>query len=367
MGMSKSATEAGTRRYAERFAGRAAEGHFRQAQGLALSSLGIGTYLGNPDARTDTAYTEAVAEAVKSGVNVIDSAINYRFQRSERSIGAALKQLFAEGFAREELVLCTKGGFLTPDGDVPADPRAYFEREYFSRGVMKREEVAGWVHCMSASYLENQLQRSLRNLGVDCIDVYYIHNPETQFVAVTREEFRARVRAAFTFLESAVAAGSIRFYGMATWNAFRVPESERDHISAEEMAGIAREAGGAEHHFRFVQLPFNLRMPEAMMRPSQPLAGHRVPMNRAAEELGITLVASASLMQGEAAHDQPDFVREIFGLSSDLHRALQFARSAPGIATALVGMSRAAHVRQNLELIRVPPTPLEQFLKLFDH
>ena len=356
---------AGTRNYAARFSGRAAEGHFRIAHDRAFSSVGIGTYLGNPDARTDAAYTQAVAEAVRSGINVMDSAINYRFQRSERSIGTALRLLAAEGIPREELVICTKGGFLTPDGDSPADPRAYFEQEYFSKGVMKREEVVGRMHCMTPGYLANQLERSLRNLGVECIDVYYIHNPETQFMAVSREEFRMRVRAAFEFLESAVASARIRWYGMATWNAFRQPENAQDYISLEQMLNVAKSIAGEEHHFRFVQLPFNLAMPEALTLPNQSCAGHRVPMNRAAMELDITLVGSASLMQGSLASGLPDFVGDVLGFKSDLHRALQFARSAPGITTALVGMSRPEHVRQNGEITGTPPTPLDQFLRLF--
>ena len=74
------------------------QGHFRDAQRLAVSSLGIGTYLGNPDENTDRGYTAAIVEAAQNGINVIDAAINYRFQRSERSIGAALTELNAAGF-----------------------------------------------------------------------------------------------------------------------------------------------------------------------------------------------------------------------------------------------------------------------------
>src|SRR5213595_3570750 len=54
--ISKSATKEGTKRYAEKFRGRAAQGHFREMQRLALSSLGIGTYLGEPDEKTDEGY-----------------------------------------------------------------------------------------------------------------------------------------------------------------------------------------------------------------------------------------------------------------------------------------------------------------------
>src|SRR6266478_8048424 len=120
--MSKSATKEGTTRYAQKFRGRAAEGHFRETQRLALSSIGIGTYLGQPDAKTDEGYAAAAVAGVESGFNVLDAAINYRFQRSERSLGAAIQRLAARGLEREEIVVCTKGGYLTPDGAMPGDP-----------------------------------------------------------------------------------------------------------------------------------------------------------------------------------------------------------------------------------------------------
>src|SRR6266702_2530167 len=120
--MSERATLDGTRRYAESFRSRSADGHFREVHGMVLSSLGIGTYLGQPDSHTDAAYTAAIVTAVENGINFIDSAINYRFQRSERSIGAAIQQLAAKGISRDELVLCTKGGYLTPDGAMRSDP-----------------------------------------------------------------------------------------------------------------------------------------------------------------------------------------------------------------------------------------------------
>ncbi len=359
------ATPEGTRRYAARFAGGAAEGHFRQQQGLVLSSLGIGTYLGDPDARTDQGYTDAVVATVAGGINFIDSAINYRFQRSERSIGAALKQLTELGHQRDELIVCTKGGYLTPDGEVPADPSEYFFREYIEPGIFRVDEIVGG-HCMTPRYLEDQLERSRRNLGVDCIDVYYLHNPETQLGMVAREEFSSRVRAAFEYLESAVAAGKIRSYGMATWNGFRQPEGAPDYISLGKMEILAREVAGEAHHFHFVQLPYNLGMTEALTRPNQVLDNRKLPMIEAAHALGITVIGSASLLQGQVARNLPGFIAEALGLESDLERALQFARSSPGITTALVGMSRVEHVRANLRLVGVPPASDEQFTKLFD-
>ena len=363
--MSLFATADSTKKYAARHAGRAAEGHFRERQGLLLSSLGIGTYLGEPDAPTDRAYTGTIIEAAESGANVIDSAINYRFQRSERSVGAALEELARRGYARDEFVICTKGGFLTPDGDMPADAGEYFNREYVETGILREGDVAAGCHSIAPKFIEDQLERSRHNLGIETIDVYYLHNPETQLGEVPREMFNKRLRDAFEFLESAVAAARIHFYGLATWNAFRQAENAQDFLSLAAMESLARDVAGGSHHFRFVQLPCNLGMTEALTRANQPLDGRRVPMVEAATNLGITLIASAALLQGQLSRGLPSFVTKALGMKSDAERALQFVRSTPGITTALVGMSRAEHVRANLSLVGVAPASQNQFSGLF--
>src|SRR6266513_1430432 len=311
--MSKSATKEGTKRYAQKFAGRAAEGHFRETQRMVLSSVGIGTYLGQPDAKTDEGYAAAAVTAVESGINVIDAAINYRFQRSERSIGAAIRQLAAKGFDRDEIIVCTKGGYLTPDGSMPADPNEYFFREYIQPGVFSAKDIAAGSHCMTSKFLKNQLGRSLKNLGVECVDVYYLHNPETQLSEVPKEEFLNRIREAFTFLESAVEAGEIQYYGVATWNGFRQDARARDALQLGEITQMAQEIAGGRHHFRFVQLPFNLAMTEALTLGNQSLRGRDRTVMEAASDLDITLIASASLLQGQVAKNRPGFVGEGLG------------------------------------------------------
>jgi len=304
--------------------------------------------------------------AVEGGVNVIDTAINYRLQRSERAIGAALKQLVSNGFSREGFVLCTKGGFLTPDGEMPTDPNIYFKKEFLDRGIFNVEDIAAGCHCMAPRYLENQLERSRRNLGVECVDVFYLHNPETQLNEVPPEEFHRRIEAAFKFLESVAAAGKIGAYGMATWNAFREDPSAEGYLPLEGMADIAREVAGEDHHFRFVQLPFNLAMPEALTRPNQVVGGRAMPMVQAARALGVTLLTSAALLQGQLTKNLPTFIGSALNLQTNSALALQFARSVPGLTTALVGMSKIEHVRENLALVGVEPAPREQFLKLFE-
>jgi aryl-alcohol dehydrogenase-like predicted oxidoreductase len=361
------ATPQGTLRYAARFQGRAAAGHFRDVQaGLVLSSIGIGTYLGEADEETDSGYTSAVVAAVEGGINVVDSAINYRLQRSERSVGAALKQLAAKGFPRDEIVLCTKAGFLTPDGEMPDDANEYFAREFIEPGILRPEDIVAGCHCMTPRYLADQLDRSLRNLGVECVDVFYLHNPETQLGEIPREEFRRRIGAAFKFLESAVTAGRIGAYGLATWNAFRDEPKSEGYLSLAAMEEIAREEGGLEHHFRFVQLPLNLAMPEALLRANQIVEGKTMATVQAARALKITLVSSAALLQGQLTRNLPAYIGEALGTKKDSVSALQFARSVPGVTTALAGMSRVEHVLANLEVIGVEPAPRDQFLKLFE-
>ncbi len=363
--MSQSPTKDGTHRYARRFSGRAAEGHFRETQGFVASSLGIGTYLGRPDDKTDKRYTTTVVAAVENGINLIDAAINYRFQRSERSIGAAIKQLAAKGIARDELILCTKGGYLTPEGSMPSDPNEYFFREYLQPGIFNAKDIVAGSHCMTPSFLENQLGRSLRNLGVDCVDVYYLHNPETQLGEISRPDFLERIWDAFEWLESVAAAGKIQFYGMATWNGFRQQAKARDAMQLAEFAQIARDVAGEKHRFRFVQLPFNLGMTEALTLGNQSVDGRECTAMEAASEFGITLIASASLLQGQVARNLPAFVTQALGLETDAERALQFVRSSPGITTALVGMSSVEHVRANTRLVSIPPATTDEFSKLF--
>jgi aryl-alcohol dehydrogenase-like predicted oxidoreductase len=66
------------------------------------------------------------------------------------------------------------------------------------------------------------------------------------------------------------------------------------------------------------------------------------------------------------ARNLPQEVREpLGGLATDAQTAIQFVRSTPGITTALVGMSRVAHVEENLQLARIAPVLSEDYQRLF--
>lgn len=361
------ATSEGTERFAERFSSKL-PGHFGEARGLRLSSIGLGTYLGDPTASTDALYRDAVTLAVELGTNVIDSAINYRHQRSERAIGEALSVLIESGrIRRDEIFVSTKGGFLTFDANEPEDPPDYLYRTLIEPGIVRPEEVASGCHVISPKFLEHQIDASRKNLGLATIDLYYLHNPETQLSEVSREEFNRRLRAAFAALEKAVAEGKIRAYGTATWNAYRVTPESREAISLEEVMAAAEEVAGKDHHFIAVQLPFNLALLEALSARTQTFERERLPFLQIARAQKLMVFSSASLLQGQLARGLPDEIRQLFpGLKTDAQRALQFARSTPGISCALVGMSRRDHVEENLATASVARMTLEEYRKMFN-
>jgi aryl-alcohol dehydrogenase-like predicted oxidoreductase len=359
------ATPEGTAAYARRFP--SYRGNYRPMLGLSVSSVGIGTYLGDEDAATDAAYATAIRAAIMDGINLVDTAVNYRCQRSERVIGKVMAEMTASGeVKREEIAIATKGGYIAFDGEMPADPRNWFEVNFLRPGIVKPSDVVQGIHCMTPRYLQTMLGASRANLGMESIDFYYVHNPETQLTVISHEDFLARIRSAFEFLEGAVEAGQIGCYGVATWNGFRLRPNDRTYLSLKDLVSAATDVGGARHHFKIIQLPYNLAMTEALTLRNQTLpGGSQVSLLAAADAMDITVCASASLLQGQLTRRLPEMLQTVFpGMESDAQRSIQFARSTPGIDVALVGMSSAAHVEHNLATLKHPPAP-EGLMKLF--
>ena len=325
-----------------------------------MSSLGMGTYLGEADSDTDTIYIEATMAALRSGINVLDAAINYRHQRSERNLGTALKKLTdSKELQRDEVVVCTKAGYLSFDGDMPADPHAYFRETYMDTGILDPKDVVG-MNCMAPGYLADQLERCHKNLGLETIDVFYLHNPESHLTpGVSRNEYLAKLRPSFQMLEEAVLSGKISYYGAATWNGFRLPPDAPGAMNILDLVGMARELAGEDHHFRFIQLPFNLAMREGWELKNQSAGEKNYSVFEVAERVGVTVVGSATLYQGSLTAKLPEPLKKILGMASDAASAIQFARSAPGITTSLIGMSKKHHVEENLKVAAHKPVSRE--------
>jgi aryl-alcohol dehydrogenase-like predicted oxidoreductase len=352
-----------------RFRDRAVEGrrlppeHFRAAPAeLALSSLGIGTYIGPPDGPTDLAVEQAVAVCLTSGrVNVLDTAINYRHQRAERSVGRALANLVGRGeVQRDEVFVATKNGYLAPDAESETPVPRWVEKELVGPGILRTDDIVDGCHAMSRSYLTDQFDRSRRNLGLATVDLLYLHNAADAHIPVVGlDEFAHRLEEAFRLYEGFRERGLLRFYGLATWDCLRARPEDPGFFALEVAVRLARKVGGDGHGFRFVQFPFNLAMPEAATLRNQPVDGSRMTLFDAAAHLGVACFTSVPLVQGQLARSGPK--RD--GLTA-AQTALQFARSAPGTIAPLVGQKRSEHLSENLELASRPPWDREQFLAL---
>jgi aryl-alcohol dehydrogenase-like predicted oxidoreductase len=318
------ATPEGTDRFRRRFPRLDAAGHFRRGGGgLWLSSIGLGTSQGALDEAADDRYEAAIRRALELGCNVFDTAISYRGERSERALGRALARAFADGVAaRDEVFVVTKGG-------------------------LKGEDFT------------SQLAPSRANLGLRTIDLYLLHNPETRLAELSQPDLEAQLEAAFAALEAAASRDEIGLYGAATWDGLRVPPADPGHL------GLARLVALSGPRFRAIELPLNAAMPEALVAPTQDLDGVRVPVLAAARKLDLTVLTSGSILK-RLGYPLPMEIAEVFSdLATDAQRALQFTRSAPGVAVALAGMGQAIHVEENLAVAALPPAGLEIFQWIF--
>lgn len=341
--------------------------YFRRFDGLAVSSLGVGTYLGDPTDAVDARYRDAVATALEGGVNVVDTAVNYRHQRSERAVGDAIDHADVD---RDAVFVSTKGGFVPFDGERPDDPGEYVRREFVEPGVVDREDLARGQHALAPDFLDASLDRSLDNLGLDSVDLYYVHNPETQLHARSREAVYDRLEAAFTRLEERAADGDIGAYGVATWDAFRVPADHDRYLALPEVVSRARAAakaaGNTATHLRAIQLPFNVFMADAFTVEAH--EGPEGPQSalQFAHEAGLNVFTSASIAQGELVEGMPEDVAERLAGDTTVQRAINFARSAPGVTSSLVGTSDPEHVAGNLAACRFDPMGADAFDAVFE-
>ncbi|MGY5148173.1 MAG: aldo/keto reductase [Candidatus Nitrosopumilus sp. bin_7KS] len=359
--ISGSASVEGTQKFAKNSG--VNEGNFKKFENLFLSNVGIGTYLGDPDAQTDQLVTDAVKQSILLGVNVIDTAINYRSQKAERSVGKAISELIKDGkITRDEIFISSKNGYVTNDADVQLGFWEYVKEEYSQKGVIQEGDVTSGYHCMTIPYLSDQLDRSLKNLDIECLDLIYLHNAvEGQIKDVSKEKFLENLKLVFELYEQKRKEGKIKFYGMATWECFRVSSDNPQYLSLEDTVNLAKQVGGENHGFRFIQLPYNMSYDQALLAKNQTLDNEHVSILEYAVRLGIGVFTSVPFMQGRLL--TPGVMPEFNEMKPSL-RALQFIRSTPGVLAPLVGQKSEAHVLENLEIMKIPSLSDTEFLAL---
>lgn len=328
---------------------------FKIFRGATVSGIGVGSWMGDISTATDTRYIETFVHAASRGINVFDTAINYRHMKAERCVGNAVQRLVKSGIPREALLVATKGGYITHDAADSRNFDDYVRQEYMEPGLISAEEMTR-SHAINPRFICHQIEQSLSNLNLETVDIYYLHNPEEANAALGEKEFRKALTKTFAVLEEAVAAGKIGCYGLATWDGLRVPADDPRHLSLATAIAAAREAAGTgQHHLAVIQLPFNIRDNQALTLPTQKVGRVLLPALKAAEALGLYVMTSASVLQGAEipAVDESRLQAAAPGHSL-ITAALQVTRSAPGVGTALVGMRRIHSVEEALAVAHMP-------------
>ena len=360
------ATPEGTKNYvknAVKNGGKPAD-HFRVFDNLYLSSIGMGTYLGKPNKEDDQSMENAVYDSIKSGsVNVVDTAINYRAMRSEKSVGRALLRLINDGIVtRDQVFVSTKNGYITNDGDYPEiDVMEYVQTMFISNGIMHADDISSGYNVLNPNYLKRCIDKSIANLHLATLDLVYVHNPfESWYEDVSREDFFQMLSKVFEAYEEYRTLNKIRYYGMATWTCFRVPPDSKEYLSLEDITKTAEKVGGlGKHGFRFIQLPYNLAYSEALLLKNQSVGTEKnLTILEAAERLKVGVFTSIPLFQGRLLKTKiPDYG----GLTDQVSKLLQIVRSSPSVIAPLVGQKEPNHVEQNLKISSVSPMGSKEY------
>ena len=263
------ATESATANYIQKH--RPLAGNTIGTTKLTSSQAGFGCYrvaVGVPH------HEKALHTALCEGINLIDTSANYADGGSESLIGQELEKLIDAGdLARSEVVVVSKVGYLQGQNYALSQ-----ERKQQGRPFPELVEYGeGLEHCIHPEFLRDQLNRSLERLNLETLDFYLLHNPEyylewaeknSQSLELSRVEYYRRIKTAFEYLEEEVVKGRIRYYGISS-NTFPAPADQPDFTCLATIWDIA-ESLDSRHHFRLVQLPFNLMEPGAVLESNQP-------------------------------------------------------------------------------------------------
>ncbi|GAA3815785.1 aldo/keto reductase [Streptomyces chiangmaiensis] len=157
---------------------------------LAFGAAGIGNLY--TEVSEEGAY-EAVRAAWDSGIRYFDTAPHYGLGLSERRLGAALREHPRTGYT-----VSTKVGRLLEPADAGGDDLA---NGFAVRATHRR------VWDFSAEGVRRSLEDSLERLGLDHVDVVYLHDPDDHAEQALREGYPALEKLRSAGVVGAIGAG----------------------------------------------------------------------------------------------------------------------------------------------------------------
>ncbi len=341
------ATIEGTSKYFKKFSHNPSM--IRHTPWFSAPAIALGTHMGEMRGEAgeedSLLYRKAVEFLLKNGVNFIDTALNYRGMKSERDVGIALNSLLNEEktIDRSEFIVSTKAGLLPGDIDAGLPPPKYREEVLLKEGIIEEKDLhpsGNFFHILTPRYYEFAIEKSKKHLGLETIDIYYIHNPECSMDFCGKEKFYRKLFHLFEFLEKQVDKDNIRFYGMATWRAFQVDRKETSYISLKNVLDVAKEVAGNNHHFKFVQIPCNKSYPDGAVKKTQDIEGRALSAIEAACELGLFTTISIPLDMGK-----------IPGEGLPASEILRQATETKGVFSVMVGMKKQSHMEENIKIL----------------
>jgi len=369
------ATAQHTRAYQKKV--KAAVGHFSEFPGesIKLSSIGVGTFPGEANSQVDDVIADIVSGALQNGINVIDTAAHYRYGRSLAAVGQGINEALSQGVSRQDFFLVSKGGFLCFQDGRPESFDDWFAQKIIADGLGTHDDLYENCHLLTAEYLLYQLNESRAQLGVDTLDGFLIDQPEVHIKKRGKEFVNQKLLEIFIGLENAVKHNWVRYYGISAFDGFRVATDDPRFQSLTSLLALAEKAAkkvqGTNyqgHHFRLMQMPFNLVMSEAFTRFNQVTGpGNIASTLQAAYQLNVYVMASHTLMKGHLAEPGAAVLEgdALAGVTNNAQRAIQFNRSTPGVGSTLLGMSQLAHLQDVLTVVGVPPIPRSDYLKMY--
>ena len=332
--------------------------------GLTTSVIGFGGY--RIDSKGET-HRAALRQALRRGVNLIDTSSNYTDGESESLIGEMLagdsadppEDATEDATQRSRIILVSKVGYVQGQNMKLAKEAIEQGRPYPD---MVEYQPTCW-HCIHPSFIADQLERSLARLRATTLDVYLLHNPEYFFsdrvkrngqddMDAAREEFYRRVGQAFRFFEQCMADGKIQWYGVSC-NSFGHAASHPEFVSLEKLIELGAEAAGqarggaAASGFAVVQCPLNLYESGPCLTENQQQGASTFLQLAAAENLGVLINRPLNAIRDGALTRLADFPVPRQNVEQEIELALDALQAEEQAFAALFRPHVAAHLPED--------------------